>query len=154
MVWGIKARWIQACVISNKRSGVQTGYMLELTLNNYSTVSIVSRYRVVIKVVFTSQHNWEHYQKKCRNKKEKSLKMKRDVGMACQKVHKQGRIKVMVNIQSLIHPYIFSQKSKDVGIGLCIFTITFILPCSCTFWHAIPTSLFIFNNVMLSTPET
>ena len=39
--------------------------------------------------------------------------------MAGQKVHKQGRIKVMVNIQSLIHPYIFSQKSKDVGIGLC-----------------------------------
>jgi len=26
-------------------------------------------------------------------------------------------------------------KSKDVGIGLCIFTITFILPCLCTFWH-------------------
>ena len=25
-------------------------------------------------------------------KTEKSLKMKRDVGMACQKVHKQGRI--------------------------------------------------------------
>jgi len=47
-------------------------------------------------------------------------------------VHKQGRIKVMVNIQSLIHPYIFSKKSKDVGIGLCIFTITFILPCLCT----------------------
>ena len=79
-------------------------------------------------------------------KKEKSLKMKRDVGMACQKVHKQGRIKVMVNIQRLIHPYIFSQRSKDVGIGLCIFTITFILPCLCTFWHAIPTSLFIFND--------
>ena len=39
-------------------------------------------------------------------KKEKSLKMKRDVGMACQKVHKQGRMKVMVNIQSLIHPYL------------------------------------------------
>ena len=36
-----------------------------------------------------------------------------------------------------------SQKSKHVGIGLCIFTITFILPCPCTFWHAIPTSLFI-----------
>jgi len=79
-------------------------------------------------------------------KKEKSLKMKRDVGMACQKVHEQGRIEVMVNIQSLIHPYIFSQKSKDVGIGLCIFTITSILPCSCTFWHAIPTSLFIFDD--------
>ena len=28
----------------------------------------------------------------------------------------------------------------------CIFTITFIFPCSCTFWHAIPTSLFIFND--------
>ena len=33
-------------------------------------------------------------------KKEKSLKMKRDEGMLCQKVHKKGRIKVMVNIQS------------------------------------------------------
>ena len=42
--------------------------------------------------------------------KEKSLKMKRDVGMACQKVHKQGTIKVMVSIQSLIHPNIFSQE--------------------------------------------
>ena len=29
---------------------------------------------------------------------------------------------------------------------LCIFTITFILPFLCTFWHAIPTSLFIFND--------
>ena len=53
-------------------------------------------------------------------KKEKPLKMKGDVGMACQKVHKQGRIKVMVSIQSLIHPNIFSQRSKDVGTGLCI----------------------------------
>ena len=42
------------------------------------------------------------------------------------------------------YPYIFSQKSKDVGIGFCIFTITFILPCFCTFWHATPTSLFLF----------
>ena len=54
----------------------------EQLLNCHGTVS---RYRVVIKVVFTSQHNCEHYQKKCRNKKEKSFKMKRDVGMACQK---------------------------------------------------------------------
>ena len=69
--------------------------------------------------------------------RKKNHKKKRDVGMVCQKVHKQRRIKVMVNIQSLIHPYIFSQKSKDVGIGLCIFTITFILPCLCIFWHAI-----------------
>ena len=66
--------------------------------------------------------------------------------MACQKVHKQGRIKVMVSIQSLIHPYIFSQRSKDVGTGLCTLTITFILPCLCTFWQAIPTSSFIFND--------
>ena len=35
--------------------------------------------------------------------------MKRDVEMACKKVHGQGRIKVIVNIQSLIHPYTFSQ---------------------------------------------
>ena len=33
---------------------------------------------------------------------EKSLKMKGDVGMACQKVHKQGKINVMVSIQSPI----------------------------------------------------
>ena len=72
--------------------------------------------------------------------------MKRDVGMACKKVHKQGSIKVMVNIQSLIHPYIFSQKSKDVRKRLCYFTITFILLCLCTFWHAIPIPLFIFND--------
>ena len=72
--------------------------------------------------------------------------MKGDVGMACQKVHKQGKIKVMVNIQSLIYSYIFSQRSKDVGTGLCIFTITFIFPCLYTFWHAIPTSPFIFNG--------
>ena len=26
------------------------------------------------------------------------MKMKRDVGMACKKVHRQGRIKVIVNI--------------------------------------------------------
>ena len=66
-------------------------------LNINSIVSTISRYRVVIKVVFTSQHNCERYQKIW---KEKSLQKKRDVGMTCRKVHKQGRIKVMVNIQS------------------------------------------------------
>ena len=70
--------------------------------------------------------------------------MKRDVGMACQKVHEQERIEVMVNIQSFI-PTSF-HKTADVGIGLCIFTITSILSCSCTFWHVIPTSHFIFND--------
>ena len=34
--------------------------------------------------------------KKC-NKKEKSLKMKRDVGMASQKIHKQGKVKVNIH---------------------------------------------------------
>ena len=63
--------------------------------------------------------------------------------MACQKVHKQGKIKVMVSIQSFIHPYIFSQRSKDVGMELCILTITFIFPRLCTFWHAIPRLEFI-----------
>ena len=29
---------------------------------------------------------------------------------------------------------------------LCILTITFIFPCLCTFWHAILTSPFIFND--------
>ena len=31
-------------------------------------------------------------------------------------------------------------------MGLCVFTITFIVPCLCTFWHAIHTSLFISND--------
>ena len=48
------------------------------------------------------------------------------MGLECQKVHKQGRIKVMVNIQSLIHPYIFLQKSKDVRIGLNDFSFLFL----------------------------
>ena len=72
--------------------------------------------------------------------------MKGDIEM----VHKQRRMKVMINIQSLIHPYLFSQKSKDVGTGLCNFTITFILPCLCTFWNAIPTSPFNFNDFSFS----
>ena len=71
--------------------------------------------------------------------------MKRDVGMACQK-RKQTRKNESDGKDTKPSPYIFSQKSKDVGIGLCIFTITLILPCLCTFWHGIPTSLFIFNG--------
>ena len=46
----------------------------------------------------------------------KKEKMKRDVGMVCQKVNRQERIKVMVNIQSLIHPNIFSPKSKACSL--------------------------------------
>ena len=41
--------------------------------------------------------------------------MKRDVGMVCHKVHKQGRDGK--KIQSLIHPYIFHKRA--VGKGLC-----------------------------------
>ena len=38
-------------------------------------------------------------------------------------------------------------KLQDAGIGLCKFTFTVIsfLPCLHTFWHAIPTSFYIFN---------
>ena len=43
--------------------------------------------------------------------------MKRDVGIACQKVHEQGRIKVMVNIQSLIHPTSFHKRAKMEELG-------------------------------------
>ena len=41
---------------------------------------------------------------------------KNRVGLVCQKVHKQGKTKVMVNIQSIIHPYTFAQTSKEVGM--------------------------------------
>ena len=54
-------------------------------------------------------------------------------------------ITVKVNIKSLIHPYIFSQQSKDLGVdeALYIYLHCYILPCLCTFWHAIPISLII-----------
>jgi len=69
MVWGMKARWIQACAVSNKRSGVQTGCMLGLT---WTIIQLSVLFQGVgLWLKFTSQHNWEHYQKKCRNKKEK-----------------------------------------------------------------------------------
>ena len=77
---------------------------------------------------------------------EKSLKMKGDVGMACQKVHKQGKIKVMVSIQSPIPTSLLLCEKMLGWMKLCILTITFIFPCLCTFWHAIPTSHFIFND--------
>ena len=69
-------------------------------------------------------------------KHEKHSKAKIDVWMACQKVHKQ--VKVKVNIQSLILiPSLhLSQESEDVGMGLCIFAFTVyppFLPCLCTF---------------------
>ena len=71
-------------------------------------------------------------ERRCRNDVPKSTQTKKD--------------KIDGKYTSLIRPYIFSQRSKDVGMGLCILTITFILPCLCTFWHIIPTSPFIFND--------
>ena len=63
--------------------------------------------RVVVAIVFTSQSR-EHYQKKYRNKTEKSFKMKRcRNGMPkSTPTRKDIHVKVKVNIQSLIHPYI------------------------------------------------
>ena len=47
-------------------------------------------------------------------------------------------------------PYIFTLCWKDVGMNeaLYIYLHFYILPgwCWCTFWHAIPTSLFVFND--------
>ena len=58
-----------------------------------------------------------------------------------QKVHKQRRIKV--NMQSPIPTFLLYCEKMYGWIRLCIFTITFILPCLYTFWHAILMSLFI-----------
>ena len=64
-------------------------------MNNYLTTSTVSSYGVVVALdtytVFTSHVNdkikqiKKHHQKSTQTRKEKSLKMERDVGMACQK---------------------------------------------------------------------
>ena len=72
-------------------------------------------------------------EKRCRNGVPKSTQTRKDKS--------DGNTKPCPSLH-------LSQKSKDVGIGLCIFTITFILPCLCTFWHTIPTFLFIFNDVL------
>ena len=73
--------------------------------------------------------------------------------MACQKVCKQGRddVIVKVNLQSPIPTSFYiavtNQCQNDAGMWLCkfTFTITSSLPCLHTFWHAIPTSFYIFN---------
>ena len=73
--------------------------------------------------------------------------------MACQKVCKQGRndIIVKVNLQSPIPASFYITVANwcknNAGMRLCIFTFTIIsfLPCLHTFWHAIPTSFYIFN---------
>ena len=74
--------------------------------------------------------------------------------MACQKVCKQGRddIIVKVSLQSPIptsfYTTVANKCENDVGMRLCKFTYHHyyvILPCWHTFWHAIPTSFYIFN---------
>ena len=62
--------------------------------------------------------------KKCRDMKEKSLKINRN-GVP---KSAQTRIKVMVNIQSLIPTSLFFCEKMWGWMRLCIFTITFILP--------------------------
>ena len=74
-------------------------------MNNYLTVTTVSSYGVVVAldIVFTSENIKKHHQKSTQTRKEKSLKMKRDVGMAWQKITQTSEdIKVKVNIQSPI----------------------------------------------------
>ena len=74
----IKARWIKACVVSNTRSRVQTTVCESILFKGMWLWSYL------IRIVFTSQQN---YQKWYRNNRKN--KKKRDVGMVCQKVHKQ-----------------------------------------------------------------
>ena len=104
-----KARWIKACTVG---SGIETictchGY-------NYLTVSTVSSlYGVVVAldIVFTSENIKQSKKtspKSTQTRKQKSLKMKRDVGMAWQKITQTREdIKVKVNIQ-----YLWSYKQE------------------------------------------
>ena len=72
--------------------------------------------------------------------------------------NKQGRedIKLKVNIQSLIHPYIFYttvalQCEKDAGMGLCTYIYLYfyiLLPCLCSFF-GMP-SLHLFSDFIFS----
>ena len=76
--------------------------------------------------------------------------------MAWQKVRKQGRDDIIVNANlQQPHPYIVfilicKCNEEDVEIRLCKFMFTTIssLPCQ-TFWHAIPTSFYIFDAVTI-----
>ena len=54
--------------------------------------------------------------------------------MACQKVHKQGRIKSDGKYTKPHPPLHLFTKDKDVGRGF-VYLLFF-----CTFWHAIPTA--------------
>ena len=62
----------------------------------YSNINIVEQLKHLLLIKMASMQ--DRVTTVYTYKKEKLLKMKRDVGMACQKVHKQERIKVMVNI--------------------------------------------------------
>ena len=106
-------------------------------------VSAVSRFRVVIIVVFTSQCNWKHGQK-IQKQERKIIKRKsrNDVPNSTQtrKDKSDGKYTKPLPTSLLLC-------EKILGwMRLYIFIITFILPWPCTFWHAFPTSLFIFND--------
>ena len=88
-VWGIKARLIKACIISNKRSGLQTICMwlhAWTYLNNYSTISNGSWLWLHLFKICLLHNVAENITKKSTETKKKT--QKRDVGMACQEVHK------------------------------------------------------------------
>ena len=76
--------------------------------------------------------------------------MKRDVGMACKKVRGQGRIKVIVNIQSPFPTSLLLW--KDVGMDEALYIYYHFYPsliCPCTFLHAF-LHLFSFLMIFLS----
>ena len=59
------------------------------------------------------------------NKKEKSLKMKRCRDGVPKSTQTGGSKSEGKYIQSFIHPYIFSQYSKDVAMVVCTFILIF-----------------------------
>ena len=83
-VWAIKARWIKACFVSNKT--------YEVTITKLSVIQYW--FMLAIRLWLLKQclhHNIAEKINKNLQKQER-IKMKRCVGMACQNVHKQGRI--------------------------------------------------------------
>ena len=105
-------------------------YLLNNFVNYYYTyiyicytISIVLTVLQIKKDTITRK---KYHEKRCRNGVPRSIQTRKDKS--------DGEY-------TMPHPSLhLSQKSKHVGTGLCIFTITFFLPCSCclcTSWHAI-----------------
>ena len=119
-------------------------------MNNYLTVS-TSSYGVVVAldIVFTSDNIKQikkHHQKSTQTRKEKSLQMKRDVGMACQKMTQtredgyksEGKY-------TKPHPCIFLTLKCNCSVKRCrgdkalySYLHFYILPCLCYFLSCHP----------------